>query len=238
LHVRQQEWRGLFVSCKHCTEIIVNNHIIGAHVNTVSCTDCFKNPDSFRNTVSDFMSASLNYSLNWFHSCAASVQVLLWVSVELVFGGASIVTLNIMSTAFIILDINLVTVNSKYGILLKQFSYLLLLQLCCWSECLVSAYGWHEEQHACVILLKYEKHTTVYLFASLEQKKRLYCSTEKNEPGCFQLTQIILISILQNQLTQSSSALESAEELLEFANTALHITDEGEFTKVRSYWCV
>ncbi|XP_067262744.1 FSD1-like protein isoform X1 [Chanodichthys erythropterus] len=36
---------------------------------------------------------------------------------------------------------------------------------------------------------------------------------------------------LQNQLTQSSSALESAEELLEFANTALHITDEGEFTK-------
>ncbi|KAI2664108.1 FSD1-like protein [Labeo rohita] len=36
---------------------------------------------------------------------------------------------------------------------------------------------------------------------------------------------------LQNQLTQSTSALESAEELLEFANNALHITDEGEFTK-------
>uniref|UniRef100_A0A672P5Q8 Fibronectin type III and SPRY domain containing 1 like n=1 Tax=Sinocyclocheilus grahami TaxID=75366 RepID=A0A672P5Q8_SINGR len=37
---------------------------------------------------------------------------------------------------------------------------------------------------------------------------------------------------LQNQLTQSTSALESAEELLEFANNALHITDEGDFTKV------
>uniref|UniRef100_A0A673LDR2 FSD1-like protein n=1 Tax=Sinocyclocheilus rhinocerous TaxID=307959 RepID=A0A673LDR2_9TELE len=36
---------------------------------------------------------------------------------------------------------------------------------------------------------------------------------------------------LQNQLTQSTSALESAEELLEFANNALHITDEGDFTK-------
>uniref|UniRef100_A0A673KVC8 FSD1-like protein n=1 Tax=Sinocyclocheilus rhinocerous TaxID=307959 RepID=A0A673KVC8_9TELE len=40
---------------------------------------------------------------------------------------------------------------------------------------------------------------------------------------------------LQNQQTQSTSALESAEELLEFANNALHITDEGEFTKVDSY---
>uniref|UniRef100_A0A672QCS6 Fibronectin type III and SPRY domain containing 1 like n=1 Tax=Sinocyclocheilus grahami TaxID=75366 RepID=A0A672QCS6_SINGR len=36
---------------------------------------------------------------------------------------------------------------------------------------------------------------------------------------------------LQNQQTQSTNALESAEELLEFANNALHITDEGEFTK-------
>uniref|UniRef100_A0A8C2AX80 Fibronectin type III and SPRY domain containing 1-like n=1 Tax=Cyprinus carpio TaxID=7962 RepID=A0A8C2AX80_CYPCA len=36
---------------------------------------------------------------------------------------------------------------------------------------------------------------------------------------------------LQNQLTQSTNALESAEELLEFANNALHIADEGEFTK-------
>lgn len=36
---------------------------------------------------------------------------------------------------------------------------------------------------------------------------------------------------LQNQLTQSTNALESAEDLLEFANNALHITDEGEFTK-------
>lgn len=40
------------------------------------------------------------------------------------------------------------------------------------------------------------------------------------------------LCVLQNQLTQSSSALESAEELLEFANTALHITDEEQFTKV------
>ncbi|XP_026110842.1 FSD1-like protein isoform X1 [Carassius auratus] len=36
---------------------------------------------------------------------------------------------------------------------------------------------------------------------------------------------------LQKQLTQSTSALESAEELLEFANNALHITDEEDFTK-------
>uniref|UniRef100_A0A671R0K4 FSD1-like protein n=1 Tax=Sinocyclocheilus anshuiensis TaxID=1608454 RepID=A0A671R0K4_9TELE len=39
------------------------------------------------------------------------------------------------------------------------------------------------------------------------------------------------LSLLQNQQTQSTNALESAEELLEFANNALHITDEGEFTK-------
>ncbi|XP_048114507.1 FSD1-like protein isoform X4 [Alosa alosa] len=36
---------------------------------------------------------------------------------------------------------------------------------------------------------------------------------------------------LQNQLTQSTNALESAEELLEFANNALHIKDEDEFAK-------
>ncbi|XP_030641141.1 FSD1-like protein [Chanos chanos] len=36
---------------------------------------------------------------------------------------------------------------------------------------------------------------------------------------------------LQNQLSQSTSALESAEELLEFANNALHIQNEEEFSK-------
>lgn len=36
----------------------------------------------------------------------------------------------------------------------------------------------------------------------------------------------------QNQLTQSTNALESAEELLEFANNALHIKDDDEFAKV------
>ncbi|XP_071198650.1 FSD1-like protein isoform X3 [Salvelinus alpinus] len=36
---------------------------------------------------------------------------------------------------------------------------------------------------------------------------------------------------LQHQLTQSGSALESAVELLEFANNALDIKDEDEFTK-------
>ncbi|KAG7477148.1 hypothetical protein MATL_G00091050 [Megalops atlanticus] len=36
---------------------------------------------------------------------------------------------------------------------------------------------------------------------------------------------------LQNQLTQSTNALESSEELLEFANNALDIKDEEEFAK-------
>lgn len=36
---------------------------------------------------------------------------------------------------------------------------------------------------------------------------------------------------LQHQLTQSGSALKSAVELLEFANNALDIEDEDEFTK-------
>lgn len=39
----------------------------------------------------------------------------------------------------------------------------------------------------------------------------------------------------QNQLTQSTNALESAEELLEFAQHALDIKDEDEFTKVCIY---
>uniref|UniRef100_A0A4W5K341 COS domain-containing protein n=1 Tax=Hucho hucho TaxID=62062 RepID=A0A4W5K341_9TELE len=39
---------------------------------------------------------------------------------------------------------------------------------------------------------------------------------------------------LQHQLTQSSNALESAVELLEFANVALDIKDEDEFTKVEA----
>uniref|UniRef100_A0AAZ3R6B1 FSD1-like protein n=1 Tax=Oncorhynchus tshawytscha TaxID=74940 RepID=A0AAZ3R6B1_ONCTS len=39
---------------------------------------------------------------------------------------------------------------------------------------------------------------------------------------------------LQHQLTQSGSALKSAVELLEFANNALDIEDEDEFTKVEA----
>uniref|UniRef100_A0A8C7CFJ8 Fibronectin type III and SPRY domain containing 1 like n=1 Tax=Oncorhynchus kisutch TaxID=8019 RepID=A0A8C7CFJ8_ONCKI len=39
---------------------------------------------------------------------------------------------------------------------------------------------------------------------------------------------------LQHQLTQSGSALKSAVELLEFANNALDIKDEDEFTKVEA----
>lgn len=37
---------------------------------------------------------------------------------------------------------------------------------------------------------------------------------------------------LQNQLTQSSSALESSEELLAFANNAMLIRDGEDFMKV------
>ncbi|CDQ97698.1 unnamed protein product [Oncorhynchus mykiss] len=38
----------------------------------------------------------------------------------------------------------------------------------------------------------------------------------------------------QHQLTQSGGALKSAVELLEFANNALDIKDEDEFTKVEA----
>lgn len=46
---------------------------------------------------------------------------------------------------------------------------------------------------------------------------------------------IFYFSFYQNQLTQSTNALESAEELLEFAQHALDIKDEDEFTKVCIY---
>ncbi|KAL0963216.1 hypothetical protein UPYG_G00351230 [Umbra pygmaea] len=62
------------------------------------------------------------------------------------------------------------------------------------------------------------------LFTVLDEMKESMTNTIKQE-GAKKAQE------LQNQLTQSSSALESAEELLEFANNALDIKDEEEFTK-------
>ncbi|XP_071008045.1 FSD1-like protein isoform X4 [Oncorhynchus clarkii lewisi] len=62
------------------------------------------------------------------------------------------------------------------------------------------------------------------LFTILVEMKESMINTIKQEGA--KKTQEI-----QNQLTQSSDALESAEELLEFANNALDIKDEDEFTK-------
>lgn len=62
------------------------------------------------------------------------------------------------------------------------------------------------------------------LYSILDEMKESMTSTIKQES-------LRKSHELQNQLTQSTSALESAEELLEFANNALHISDEAEFSK-------
>ncbi|XP_064799686.1 FSD1-like protein isoform X2 [Oncorhynchus masou masou] len=62
------------------------------------------------------------------------------------------------------------------------------------------------------------------LFTILVEMKESMINTIKQEGA--KKTQEI-----QNQLTQSSDALESAEELLEFANNALDIKDEDQFTQ-------
>ncbi|KAF4072886.1 hypothetical protein AMELA_G00252630 [Ameiurus melas] len=62
------------------------------------------------------------------------------------------------------------------------------------------------------------------LFSMLEETKESMTNTIKQE-------QARKSHELQNQLTQSNNALESAEELLEFAQHALEIKDEDEFTK-------
>ncbi|KAK3527149.1 hypothetical protein QTP86_014574, partial [Hemibagrus guttatus] len=62
------------------------------------------------------------------------------------------------------------------------------------------------------------------LFSILEETKASMTNTIKQE-------QARKSHELQNQLTQSTNALESAEELLEFAQHALDIKDEDEFTK-------
>lgn len=62
------------------------------------------------------------------------------------------------------------------------------------------------------------------LFSILDEMKESMTNTIKQEEARKSLE-------LQNQLTQSTNALESAEELLEFANNALHIKDEEQFTK-------
>uniref|UniRef100_W5KI29 Fibronectin type III and SPRY domain containing 1 like n=1 Tax=Astyanax mexicanus TaxID=7994 RepID=W5KI29_ASTMX len=65
------------------------------------------------------------------------------------------------------------------------------------------------------------------LFSILEESKESMTNTIKQE-------QARKSHELQNQLTQSTNALESAEELLEFANHALDIKDEEEFTKPKA----
>ncbi|KAM9441458.1 FSD1-like protein isoform 3-T3 [Clarias gariepinus] len=62
------------------------------------------------------------------------------------------------------------------------------------------------------------------LFSLLEETKESMTNTIKQE-------QARKSHELQNQLTQSTNALESSEELLEFAQHALDIKDEEEFTK-------
>lgn len=62
------------------------------------------------------------------------------------------------------------------------------------------------------------------LFSILDEMKESMTNTIKQEESRKS-------NELQNQLTQSTSALESSEELLEFANHALHIKDEEEFAK-------
>uniref|UniRef100_A0AAY4A2X5 FSD1-like protein n=1 Tax=Denticeps clupeoides TaxID=299321 RepID=A0AAY4A2X5_9TELE len=64
------------------------------------------------------------------------------------------------------------------------------------------------------------------MFSILDEMKESMTNTIKQE-------QARKSHELQNQLTQSTNALESAEELLEFANNALDIRDEEEFAKVR-----
>uniref|UniRef100_A0A673Z3W8 FSD1-like protein n=1 Tax=Salmo trutta TaxID=8032 RepID=A0A673Z3W8_SALTR len=68
------------------------------------------------------------------------------------------------------------------------------------------------------------------LFTVLVEMKESMISTIKQEGA--KKTQEI-----QHQLTQSGSALKSAVELLEFANKALDIKDEDEFTKVEAAIC-
>uniref|UniRef100_A0AAY4A1H0 FSD1L protein n=1 Tax=Denticeps clupeoides TaxID=299321 RepID=A0AAY4A1H0_9TELE len=60
------------------------------------------------------------------------------------------------------------------------------------------------------------------MFSILDEMKESMTNTIKQE-------QARKSHELQNQLTQSTNALESAEELLEFANNALDIRDEEEF---------
>ncbi|XP_069043461.1 FSD1-like protein isoform X3 [Lepisosteus oculatus] len=62
------------------------------------------------------------------------------------------------------------------------------------------------------------------LYSVLDEMKESMTNTIKQE-------QARKTQELQNQLTQSTSALESSEELLEFANTALDIKDSEEFAK-------
>ncbi|TSL28304.1 FSD1-like protein [Bagarius yarrelli] len=62
------------------------------------------------------------------------------------------------------------------------------------------------------------------LFSILEETKERMTNTIKQE-------QARKTQELQNQLTQSTNALGSAEELLEFAQHALDIKEENEFTK-------
>uniref|UniRef100_A0AAY4A2Q2 FSD1-like protein n=1 Tax=Denticeps clupeoides TaxID=299321 RepID=A0AAY4A2Q2_9TELE len=62
------------------------------------------------------------------------------------------------------------------------------------------------------------------MFSILDEMKESMTNTIKQE-------QARKSHELQNQLTQSTNALESAEELLEFANNALDIRDEEEFAK-------
>ncbi|KAJ8402078.1 hypothetical protein AAFF_G00373130 [Aldrovandia affinis] len=62
------------------------------------------------------------------------------------------------------------------------------------------------------------------LFSVLDEMKESMANTIKQE-------QARKSHELQNQLTQSTNALESSEELLEFANNALDIKEEEEFAK-------
>ncbi|KAG2466430.1 FSD1L protein, partial [Polypterus senegalus] len=65
------------------------------------------------------------------------------------------------------------------------------------------------------------------IYSVLDEMKESMTNTIKQE-------QARKTQELQNQLTQSANALESSEELIEFANAALDIKDADEFTKVQS----
>lgn len=87
------------------------------------------------------------------------------------------------------------------------------------------------------------KHVCCLKFATLGGIKKLMVTFGRRRElaqsyrGCFyhSVVCIFYFSFNKNQLTQSTNALESSEELLEFAQHALDIKDENEFTKVCIY---